>query len=133
MSRNKNIEELKETINAIGKEQFLELIKSKDFAIVYTLSQNDDLRQFVNDSDDKIDEIDLNIFQLFQNIIRANYNQALVTNNDARNVMALYHEEQHNELKKMIAERKKLIDQRNLLIESAQKDYDDMMFNTIRA
>ena len=133
MSRNKNIEELKETINAIGKEQFLELIKSKDFAIVYTLSQNDDLRQFVNDSDDKIDEIDLNIFQLLQNIIRANYNQALVTNNDARNVMALYHEEQHNELKKMIAERKKLIDQRNLLIESAQKDYDDMMFNTIRA
>lgn len=133
MSRNKNIEELKETINAIGKEQFLELIKSKDFAVVYTLSQNDDLRQFVNDSDDKIDEIDLNIFQLFQNIIRANYNQALVTNNDARNVMALYHEEQHNELKKMIAERKKLVDQRNLLIESAQKDYDDMMFNTIRA
>lgn len=133
MSRNKNIEELKETINAIGKEQFLELIKSKDFAIVYTLSQNDDLRQFVNDSDDKIDEIDLNIFQLFQNIIRANYNQAMVTNNDARNVMALYHEEQHNELKKMIAERKKLVDQRNLLIESAQKDYDDMMFNTIRA
>ena len=133
MSRNKNIEELKETINAIGKEQFIELIKSKDFAIVYTLSQNDDLRQFVNDSDDKIDEIDLNIFQLFQNIIRANYNQALVTNNDARNVMALYHEEQHNELKKMIAERKKLVDQRNLLIESAQKDYNDMMFNTIRA
>jgi hypothetical protein len=133
MSRNKNIEELKETINTIGKEQFLELIKSKDFAIVYTLSQNDDLRQFVNDSDDKIDEIDLNIFQLFQNIIRANYNQAMVTNNDARNVMALYHEEQHNELKKMIAERKKLVDQRNLLIESAQKDYNDMMFNTIRA
>lgn len=133
MSRNKNIEELKETINAIGKEQFIELIKSKDFAIVYTLSQNDDLRQFVNDSDDKIDEIDLNIFQLFQNIIRANYNQALVTNNDARNVMALYHEEQYNELKKMIAERKKLVDQRNLLIESAQKDYNDMMFNTIRA
>ncbi len=133
MSRNKNIEELKETINAIGKEQFFELIKSKDFAVVYTLSQNDDLRQFVNDSDDKIDEIDLNIFQLFQNIIRANYNQALVTNNDARNVMALYHEEQHNELKKMIAERKKLVDQRNLLIESAQKDYNDMMFNTIRA
>lgn len=133
MSRNKNIEELKETINAIGKEQFLELIKSKDFAIVYTLSQNDDLRQFVNDSDDKIDEIDLNIFQLFQNIIRANYNQAMVTNNDARNVMALYHEEQHNELKKMIAERKKLVDQRNLLIQSAQKDYNDMMFNTIRA
>lgn len=133
MSRNKNIEELKETINTIGKEQFLELIKSKDFAIVYTLSQNDDLRQFVNDSDDKIDEIDLNIFQLLQNIIRANYNQAMVTNNDARNVMALYHEEQHNELKKMIAERKKLVDQRNLLIQSAQKDYNDMMFNTIRA
>ena len=133
MSKNKNIEEHKETINAIGKEQFLELIKSKDFAVVYTLSQNDDLRQFVNDSDDKIDEIDLNIFQLFQNIIRANYNQALVANNDARNVMVLYHEEQHNELKKMIAERKKLVDQRNLLIESAQKDYDDMMFNTIRA
>lgn len=133
MSRNKDIEELKETINAIGKEQFLELIKSKDFAIVYTLSQNDDLRQFVNDSDDKIDEIDLNIFQLFQNIIRANYNQAMITNNDARNVMALYHEEQHNELKKMIAERKKLVDQRNLLIQSAQKDYNDMMFNTIRA
>ena len=131
MSRNKNIEELKETINTIGKEQFLELIKSKDFAIVYTLSQNDDLRQFVNDSDDKIDEIDLNIFQLLQNIIRANYNQAMV--NDARNVMALYHEEQHNELKKMIAERKKLVDQRNLLIQSAQKDYNDMMFNTIRA
>lgn len=133
MSKNKNIEELKETINTIGKEQFLELIKSKDFAVVYTLSQNDDLRQFVNDSDDKIDEIDLNIFQIFQNIIRANYNQMMVTNNDARNVMALYHEEQHNELKKMIAERKKLVDQRNLLIESAQKDYDDMMFNTIRA
>ena len=133
MSRNKNIEELKETINTIGKEQFLELIKSKDFAIVYTLSQNDDLRQFVNDSDDKIDEIDLNMFQLLQNIIRANYNQAMVTNNDARNVMALYHEEQHNELKKMIAERKKLVDQRNLLIQSAQKDYNDMMFNTIRA
>lgn len=133
MNRNENVEQIKETINAIGKEKFLELIKSKDFAVVYTLAQNDDLRQFVNNTDDQIDEIDLNIFGIFQNIIRANYNQGMITNNDARNVMALYHEEQHNELKKMIAERKKLADQRNLLIESAQKDYDDMMFNTIRA
>lgn len=133
MSKNIALEELKENINAIGKEKFLELIKSKDFAVVYTLSQNDDLRQFVNDADDRIDEIDLDIFGIFLDIIRANYNQMMVTNNDARNVMALYHEDKHNELKKMIAERKKLVDQRNLLIESAQKDYDDMMFNTIRA
>lgn len=133
MSKNIALEELKENINAIGKEKFLELIKSKDFAVVYTLSQNDDLRQFVNDADDRIDEIDLDIFGVFLDIIRANYNQMMVTNNDARNVMALYHEDKHNELKKMIAERKKLVDQRNLLIESAQKDYDDMMFNTIRA
>ena len=133
MSKNIALEELKENINAIGKEKFLELIKSKDFAVVYTLSQNDDLRQFVNDADDRIDEIDLDIFGIFLDIIRANYNQMMVTNNDARNVMALYHEDKHNELKKMIAERKKLVDQRNLLIQSAQKDYNDMMFNTIRA
>ena len=83
------------------------------------MTQNNDLRQFVNDADDRIDEIDLDIFGVFLDIIRANYNQAMVTNNDARNVMALYHEDKHNELKKMIAERKKLVDQRNLLIESA--------------
>lgn len=133
MSKNIALEELKENINAIGKEKFLELIRSKDFAVVYILTQNNDLRQFVNDADDRIDEIDLDIFGVFLDIIRANYNQMMVTNNDARNVMALYHEDKHNELKKMIAERKKLVDQRNLLIESAQKDYDDMMFNTIRA
>lgn len=133
MSKNIALEELKENINAIGKEKFLELIRSKDFAVVYILTQNNDLRQFVNDADDRIDEIDLDIFGVFLDIIRANYNQAMVTNNDARNVMALYHEDKHNELKKMIAERKKLVDQRNLLIESAQKDYNDMMFNTIRA
>lgn len=133
MSKNIALEELKESINAIGKEKFLELIRSKDFAVVYILTQNNDLRQFVNDADDRIDEIDLDIFGVFLDIIRANYNQMMVTNNDARNVMALYHEDKHNELKKMIAERKKLVDQRNLLIESAQKDYNDMMFNTIRA
>lgn len=133
MNNNKNVEQIKETINAIGKEKFLELIKSDDFAVVYTLAQNDDLRQFVNDTDDKIDEIDLNIFQIFSNIIGANYRQFMVTNNDARNVMALYHEDQHNELKKMIAERKKLADQRNLLIKSAKKDYNDMMFNTTKS
>lgn len=133
MSKNIALEELKENINAIGKEKFLELIRSKDFAVVYILTQNNDLRHFVNDADDRIDEIDLDIFGVFLDIIRANYNQAMVTNNDARNVMALYHEDKHNELKKMIAERKKLVDQRNLLIESAQKDYNDIMFNTIRA
>ena len=126
-------EKLKKDIKEIGKEKFLEILKTPEFAIVYVLYENEDLRKYVEDIEDRIDDIDLKLFATFGEIIRANYNQALVTNEDAKNLMELYHEDQRTTLRDLLQKRKKLADQRNLLIESAKKDYNDLMFNTIRA
>lgn len=128
-SRSEILDNLKETINEIGRDKFLETMKNPSFSVIYMMTQDRDLRSFISGIEDKIDDLDIEICVILGNIMNANYRQALITDRDARNAMALYHEEQHNSLKDAISRRKMAMEQRNLLLESAKKDYESMMFN----